>query len=339
MSVSVYLHRLWRRWRLIGAVTAALLLVALVITLTTPVTYVSEATLYVASAGDEADLEAIVADGVQVKGRALSYAAVASSEAMARVVSDELGLDEPLDETSSRVHTEVPFATVLINLEAEGETAQEAQDVAQTVVDNYNDVLAELETADEGELAVEVAMVAEPSLPESPKSPRTLLNLLAGLVAGLLLGVGAAVLRDLANDSVSGPTDLRRLGLAPLAVVPTGATVGDEGFARARVGLDAQLDGLAGRTVVVTPCSSKDVDPSVTAGLQAAMAGDGITLVDAGPTREVAEARAAARRGDGAVIVATAGRTSRAELREAVLEMQDVGARVLGVVLRDERLG
>lgn len=338
MSVSAYLHRIARRWRLIGAITAAITLAALVFTVTTQVTYVSEAQLYVASAGDDSDLEAIVADGVQVKGRALSYAAVASSEDMARAVSEDLGLDESLRKTASRVHTEVPFATVLINLEADGDTAEEARDLAEAIIANYNDVLTELETADDGELAVEVAVLKEPSLPESPRSPRPILNLLAGLVAGLLVGVGVAVLRDLLDDSVSEPADLRGLGLTPLAVVPAGAPVDAAGFGRARVGLDAALDGLSGRTVVVTACAGSDVDPAVVAGLQAAMAGDDVTLVEAGPTTEQAEARAAARRGDGAVIVATAGHTSRAELREAVLEMRDVGARVLGVVLRDERL-
>jgi capsular polysaccharide biosynthesis protein len=337
MSVRAYLRRILRRWRLIGTIAVLAVLAALAITLNAETTYVSLAKLYVASAGDDSDLEAVVADGVQVKGRALSYAAVASSEDMARVVSEDLGLDEPLTTTAGRIHTEVPFATVVINLAAEGATPEEAREVATSVVTNYNDVLAELETADEGGLAVEVTVLAEPTLPADPTSPRPVLNLLVGLLAGLMLGIAAAVLRDLVDDSVGGPDDVRGLGLVPLGVLPAGAPASDAGFERARVSLDAALDGLAGRTVVVAPCTSKDTDPAVVAGLEAVVASDGTTLVTTGPTRELADARSAARRADGAVIVATAGRTSRSDLREAALELQEVGARVLGVILRDER--
>jgi receptor protein-tyrosine kinase len=339
MTVSAYLRRLVGRWRLIGAIAAAITLAAVVITLTTDTVYVSTAKLYVASAGDDSDLEAVIADGVQVKGRALSYAAVAASEDMARVVAEDVGLDESLSKTAERVHTEVPFATVLINLGVEGSTPEEARAVATSIVEHYNEVLAELETADVGGLAVEVAIVEEPSLPTDPRSPRALLNLLAGLLAGLLVGVGAAVLRDLTDDNVRDAADLRGLGLMPLAVVPAGASASDPGFGRIAVGIEAALSGLAGRKFVIAPCTRGDADPAIGAGLTAALADDDVMVIQCEPTRETGTARAIARNNDGAVLVATAGRTSRTDLREAALELTDVGARVLGVVLRDERRG
>jgi len=339
MTVSAYLRRLVGRWRLIGAITAVITLAAVITTLTTDTVYVSTAKLYVASAGDDSDLEAVIADGVQVKGRALSYAAVAASEDMARVVAEDVGLDESLGKTAARVHTEVPFATVLINLGVEGSTPEEARAVGTSIVEHYNEVLAELETADLGGLAVEVAVVEEPSLPTDPTSPRTLLNLLAGLLAGLLVGVGAAVLRDLTIDNVRDAADLRGLGLMPLAVVPAGASVSDPGFGRIAVGLEAALSGLAGRTIVIAPCTTRDDDPAIAVGLAALLADDDVVLQPCPATREIATARAVARQHDGAVLVATAGRTSRTDVREAALELTDVGARVLGVVLRDERRG
>ncbi len=337
MTVSAYLRRLAGRWRLIGAIAAVITLAAVVITLTTDTTYVSTAKLYVASAGDDSDLEAVIADGVQVKGRALSYAAVAASEDMARVVSEDVGLDESLTETAQRVHTEVPFATVLINLGTEGSTPEEARAVATSIVEHYNEVLAGLEIADIGGLAVQVSVVEEPSLPTDPTSPRTLLNLLAGLFAGLLVGVGAAVLRDLTDDNVRDAADVRGLGLTPLALLPAGAPASDDGFGRLAICLEAALSGLPGRRFVVAPVTSGDADPAIGAGLTAMLADDDVTVIQCEPTREKGTARAHARKCDGAVLIATVGRTSRTDLREAALELTDVGARVLGVVLRDER--
>lgn len=339
MSVSAYVRRILARWRTIAVVTAVLMLGALVLTLTADPVYSSRAQLYVASAGDESDLEAIIADGVQVKGRALSYAAVAETEAMALAVIDDLDLDDSPDSIAHRINAEVPFATVLINLTVSGDSPEEAQAVAGAVVDSYNDVLADVEAADADFLQVQVATLEEPSFPVTPTSPRPLLNLTAALVAGLMLGVALAVLRDLTDDSVRDANDLRGLGLMPLAVVPTAASPTDPGFARAAVGLDAVLSGLAGRTIVLAPCTTRDIDPSVGVGLTAAVVHGDVTLLECGPTRELADARSAARQADGAVLIATAGSTSRTDLREATLELTDVGARVLGVVLRDERRG
>ncbi|UUZ57629.1 YveK family protein [Nocardioides sp. B-3] len=213
MSVNAYVLRILARWRLIAVSTVVLGLGALAITLAADPVYTSHAQLYVASAGDDSDSEAIVADGVRVKGRALSYAAVANTEAMATVVIDDLELDESPEDVADRINAVVPFATVLINLSATGDSPEQARDLAEAVVRNYNDVPAGIETADVGGLRVEVSTLKEATLPEEATSPRPLLNILAGLVAGLLLGVALAVLRDLFDQRVRTPDDIRGPGL------------------------------------------------------------------------------------------------------------------------------
>lgn len=324
MSIHTYLRRLARRWRLVLAAVVAALTVATVLTATTDTRYVSKAQLYVASAGDDSDLEAIVADGVQVKGRALSYAAVASSELMAQTVKDDIGLETSLAEIEDRIETEVPFATVLINLDAAGESPEAARELARSIIANYNDVLAQLETADTEGLAVEVATVREPSLPDGPARPRVLLNLLAGLAAGLLLGIALAVLRDLLDDSLQDASDVRALGLVPL-----GADA-----ATAAVGTVAALGDLGGQRVVVAPAVEDDTDSATLSDVSAALAERGATVVECPASRSHPDARDSARDAAGVVLLATAGRTDRGDLREAALEIEDVGGRVIGVLLR-----
>lgn len=350
MSVNAYVRRILARWRTIAVATAVLTLGALVITLTADTVYTSRAQLYVASAGDDSDLEAIVADGVQVKGRALSYAAVASSEQMALVVRDELGLDESAEDIAERISTTVPFATVIIDLAATGDSPEQARDLAAAVVAAYNDVLADVETADVGGLQVQVAVLKEATLPERATSPRPLLNLLAGLVAGLLLGVALAVLRDLFDQRIRAADDIRGLRLVPLGTVTS-----DEEVEAVRDAVLAATAGSAHRSVVVTPLHAglDDIADTLTAAFAAAgYRTHGVTatpgpageqklaglreqhdvLVVAAPQGVLLAAAA-----DGAILVLEPGRVDRDTLAETALRYADAGARVLGVLLVEPR--
>lgn len=65
-------------------------------------------------------------------------------------------------------------------------------------------------------------IVTQPVLATSPSSPNTIISLAAGIVLGLLAGLGVAYLRNRADDKVRDPEDLfRRTGL-PVAAVLSG---------------------------------------------------------------------------------------------------------------------
>jgi capsular polysaccharide biosynthesis protein len=350
MSVSAYVRRILARWRSIAVAATVVTLGALLLTVTAEPVYSSHAQLYVASAGDDSDLEAIIADGVQVKGRALSYAAVANSEAMALAVIDDLDLEDSPGSVAGRVSAEVPFATVLINLTARGDSPAEANALAGAVVDNYNDVLAEIESADLGHLQVQVATLAEPSLPGSATTPRPVLNLLAGLFAGLMLGVALAVLRDLFDQRIRRADDVRGLGLVPL-----GTVTGGEGLGGVRDAVLAATAGSTHRAVVVTPLHDglADVADDLTDAFAAADYRAHRVEPTPGPDgeRQVAGLRetydvlvVAAPHGlmlaaaaDGAILVLEAGKIDRDDLAETTRQYADAGARVLGVLLVEPR--
>ena len=64
-------------------------------------------------------------------------------------------------------------------------------------------------------------LVTPATVPTSPSSPKPLENALLGLIAGLILGVGAAFLRDNLDDTLATPEAVERVGGAPvLATVP-----------------------------------------------------------------------------------------------------------------------
>ena len=66
-----------------------------------------------------------------------------------------------------------------------------------------------------------VAVVDTADVPQKPSSPRLMLNLLASLVAGLLLGVGLAMLLEQMDEAIADPGEIeRQFGLPLLGSVP-----------------------------------------------------------------------------------------------------------------------
>jgi polysaccharide biosynthesis transport protein len=67
----------------------------------------------------------------------------------------------------------------------------------------------------------ELSMVDEAKVPDGPFRPRPIFNALAGLFAGLALGIGLAIARTLLFDTVKDPRDVRsKLNLPLLGAVP-----------------------------------------------------------------------------------------------------------------------
>jgi non-specific protein-tyrosine kinase len=284
MTISQYVRRILARWRLMALVTVAVLVAAVAVTVTTPVTYTSSSQLYVASLSDQPDMESVQAAGLHAQGRMLSYAAVAGSEEMAALIDADLGA-AALDD--AEIRTEVPYATVLINLTVTAPTAERARDIARSLADNYNDLLTDVEGARATQLKVGVSTVNEPSLPTSPSSPRSTLNLLAGLLAGLLLALAVAAVRDLLDGTVRADDDalgapvlgrLPRVGDADRTLTPGAATPVAEAARRLRVRLEASRH----RSFLVAAVDGGDAAAVATLVAQSlAQAGREVSLVDA----------------------------------------------------------
>ena len=87
----------------------------------------------------------------------------------------------------------------------------------------YDDLLSRLNGARlSGDLSTSTVMVLDrAAVPKEPVEPKPLQNTLAGAVAGLVLGIGLAMLLEHLDSRVKGPEDVARyLGLPILSVVP-----------------------------------------------------------------------------------------------------------------------
>ncbi|TFV32578.1 hypothetical protein E4K10_22325 [Streptomyces sp. T1317-0309] len=127
-------------------------------------------------------------------------------------VVEELGLHTTPEELASRITARAPLNTVLIDITVRDTRALRAARIANAVADRFTSVVERLETpkrlSGSGKSSrsrtspVSLGVTQEAVAPTAPVSPRPVLNLAAGVLAGLLLGAGLVALRGDARHTL-----------------------------------------------------------------------------------------------------------------------------------------
>ncbi len=269
MTPHDVLQMIWRRRRLalLTAVACFGVVVALVAIL--PRSYRATATL-VANAPN--------ADAGLADQYARTYAALAGNPNVAAQVRDSLRFEisrRALLEHMSFIPVE---RTQLIEVSAEfGSPAR-----AQTVANTYAGVFARRAQARIGANTLRISELA--SRPTDPVRPNPPLYLGFGAILAVLLGAGAALLRDALDRRVRvGDADLSLHGAPIAGRIPAGKPGHDELVADAhrllRATLDIEEAGDHGKIVVVTGATPQEDGATVAVGLAAVAAADGESVV------------------------------------------------------------
>ena len=184
-----------------------------------------------------------------------------------------------------------------IVIEVDDSRPEQAAALANGLAERLQRWVEERNAAQAGPDRILVNTLVPATAPKSP-SPRFVVNTLAGLVLGLLLGFPLALLWDTWDDTLSEPADAAsRLGLRVWPAPPPRETEGLEvlrhpsgGNAAAwqRLYTALRFPGPEGparwRTLAVAGVRPGDLPPPLLANLGAAIAQDGSTvlLIDAG---------------------------------------------------------
>ena len=231
--------------------------------------------------------------------RVTSYVDVAKSRLIAQAVIKQLGLTLSPDAVASMMSVDNPLDTVLLNLSVSNPDPVLAQRIASAWVDQLTQEVNRIEqVGTDGNPLFKVSVVQPATLPTTPYSPRPKLNLALGLLVGLAVGVGAAVLRETLDTRVKTVAALPAIAGAPLL----GALATDrdipkhplivrdrphspqsEAIRALRTNLQFVDVDHRPRTILVTSALPREGKSTVAANLAVALAeaGTGVALVEA----------------------------------------------------------
>jgi capsular exopolysaccharide synthesis family protein len=223
VTIAHSVRGLRRQWPVVVLLAALSVTTAAAYTVRQLPAYAATAQLFVsvhftdASAGSALDQ-----DGSLVQQRITTYADILTSPTILDAVRDELRLPISTEALAGQVAVGSPPDTVLLNITVTDVSPARAAAIANAIARQFPAFVMQLETRPgAAQSPVTITMTRTATAPNHPISPRMPLNLALGLLIGLALGVGAAVLRNQLNTAIDGVAEVEQLtGAIPLGVVP-----------------------------------------------------------------------------------------------------------------------
>ena len=230
---------------------------------------------------------------------AASLGNVARSAYVLDQVKQDLRLPESTQQLGGRVVASVTENTPSVSITVTGSSAKETARVANAVMARLNTALSTLIPGSNSR-AVGLRLInVDPAIvPSSAASPKPVRNLLLGALAGLILGLLIAVVRQLLDNRISTSRDLERTTDAPVlgqflrdetppravhTEVAFAASSGAESFRTLRTNLRYLEGPTAVGSFVVTSPDAQENRAELAANLAIAMAdlGSRVLVVDA----------------------------------------------------------
>ncbi len=218
MTLPEYVRLLRESWILLVVAVALGLAGAGAFTAMSPQLYSASATVYILAESNVPGDDSSAYEASQLaEERMETYTALLTSERVARDVVTALGLDTSPEELAGRLSASAPPGTVLATVEALDESPDRAAAIADAAAASLVRIVAETEQPiDPARPPALQARVVEPAAaPTSPVSPQSSINFAVGALVGLLVGVGAVVVRRLFDTSFRSPGALSRAVGAP----------------------------------------------------------------------------------------------------------------------------
>lgn len=214
MEIRDFYRLLIRHLLLISLATLLGISVSTAVTIFTPKSYTAQAQLFVSIPPAAIDIGLLATGGNFTQQRVKTYANVINGPDTLKPVIEALELDVEWSELAKKVKGSAPLDTSLINLSvSEGDPVLAAA-LANAIGKQFESTAALLEVEDAlGSSPVKVTLAKYAVVPESPSSPKILLNLLLGLILGFGLGVGIGILRQIFDDTVKNEDQLDELAL------------------------------------------------------------------------------------------------------------------------------
>lgn len=231
-----------------------------------------------------------------------TYPQLVKTESVLQPVIDELGLRTTVSGLAGKVTASNPSDTMLVDISVNDPNPKSASQIANGVAESLKKQVTSTIYSDDGDKIispVNLDIVQQAYAPSSPSSPNIKLNLAVGVVAGAVLGVVVALMRDLLDRRVRSDTDVTSVCTAPVlgslprtetfeanapVVISHPSSQEAEEVRRLRTNLVFSTgDEPRNNVIVVTSPGPREGKTTVAANLAAAFAeaGNKVLLVDA----------------------------------------------------------
>ncbi|MDO9379195.1 MAG: polysaccharide biosynthesis tyrosine autokinase [Nocardioidaceae bacterium] len=188
-----HLSAVGRFWRSASACVVVCVALALVLTWRAEPQYQTSTTFF-ASSATQGDSSALQADEFAQR-RVNSYVGVVRSERMAREVIADTGLELSPATVISKIQASVDPDTVLLNVQVIDSSRERSLAIARAITANLGRTIADLDSGQDS-ATVQLQDISGPTVAAEPVSPRPVLNLAVGLLLGLVLAIGQAIVRQ-----------------------------------------------------------------------------------------------------------------------------------------------
>ncbi|MGQ0576500.1 MAG: polysaccharide biosynthesis tyrosine autokinase [Pseudonocardia sp.] len=216
MTIQDYLRVLREQWLVLAVAVVLGLAGAGAVFVLRPAEYTATLTLYVSSQGGDSTSAAY--QGAQLsQQRVASYVELVASRGVTEEVVRRLALPESPGALARRITASSALDSVLIEIAVVDTSPRQAARLADEVGRVFTALTAELERPVEVGVppAVDVRVVRPAAVPDAPSTSGLPTLLALGLLAGLAVGVAAALLRHALDVSVKSPGQLHDAAGAP----------------------------------------------------------------------------------------------------------------------------
>jgi len=166
--------------------------------------YQSTATLFVATQTGTTTAEAYQNDMFSQQ-RAVSYAALATSEQVAARAIDQLKAPISPDDLRAKISAKVRDKTVMLDVSVTDPSPEEAQIYADAVSNQLVDIVSQLETSRRGGTPSAAAVIVDNAdYPTKPVGLKLWMRLVLGAVGGLIVGILVALVTGVFDKRLRG---------------------------------------------------------------------------------------------------------------------------------------
>ncbi|KFI66189.1 Etk-like tyrosine kinase [Bifidobacterium cuniculi] len=272
-------------------------------TAVSPVKYTTTTQLFATyndASGSQANMSEQNNGSSYIMSQIKSYPALTATQTVLQPVIEELDLNTSASTLGETISVTNPDNTAFVNISVTGTDPTQTTDIANAVARSLSNVVEKSLYATGSRSAIKLSIVQPAVRPTAPSSPKWKLNVLVGIVGGLVLGVFAALLKDVLSKKIEDEDELGEYLSAPIvgripedellnetspAVICQPGSPIAEDYRRIRTNLSfiAPVDDTHCRLIITTSTGASEGKTTTSVNVAAALAENGakVLLIDA----------------------------------------------------------